>query len=457
MKYKNDISKNIFRGYDIRGIYPTEIDEDTAYTIGLGFGSYIKSIGKTTCVVGHDNRLSGEVLYNALKKGILETGIDVISIGLCTTPMYYYACIKLKVFSGVMVTASHNPKDDNGFKFAFDESGNCKGQEIQDFLAYILKGEFASGEGKVTEYDITPDYLELFRNNFDFGPRRVKAVIDPGNGTSGVIARKIYEMFPIDLEFINEESDGTFPNHHPDPCVEDNLEGLKKKVLETKADIGLGFDGDGDRMGMVSENAKFLPTDQFMTIVVRDIINKVDKKEFLCDVKCSKTFSDEVKKLGGKCITYRTGNSYTKAAVRDMDLPFGGELSGHVYFRDRWPGFDSGLYAGLRMIEILSNTTMTCEELLDGVNEYYSTEELKFKSSDDKKFLIVDKVKDYAESKNYEFLDIDGVKVLFDDGWALVRASNTGPNLTARFEANTTERLEELQNEFITLINQLNV
>ena len=248
MKYKNDINKNIFRGYDIRGVYPTEIDEDTAYTIGLGFGSYIKSIGKTTCVLGHDNRLSGGVLYNALKQGILETGIDIISIGLCTTPMYYYACIKLKVFSGVMVTASHNPKDDNGFKFAFDESGNCKGQEIQDFLEYILKGEFSRGEGKISEYDITEDYLELFRTNFNFGNRRVKAVIDPGNGTTGVIVRKIYEMFPIDLEFINEESDGTFPNHHPDPCVEDNLSQLKDKVLETHADIGLGFDGDCDRM-----------------------------------------------------------------------------------------------------------------------------------------------------------------------------------------------------------------
>ena len=230
-----------------------------------------------------------------------------------------------------------------------------------------------------------------------------------------------------------------------------------KQVLEIGADIGLGFDGDGDRMGMVSENAKFLPTDQFMTIVVRDIINKVDKKEFLCDVKCSKTFEDEVKKLGGKCVTYRTGNSYTKAAVRDMDLPFGGELSGHVYFRDRWPGFDSGLYAGLRMLEILSNTDKTCEELLDGVNEYYSTEELKFKSSDNTKFQIVDKIKEYALNKNYKILDIDGVKVLFDDGWALVRASNTGPNITARFEANTTERLEQLQDEFVTLINKLNI
>ena len=456
MKVKENINKNIFRGYDIRGIYPTELDVDTAYTVGLGFGSYIKSIGKTTCVVGHDNRLSSNDLYTALMKGITETGIDIISLGLCTTPMYYYACLKLKVYSGVMVTASHNPKDDNGFKFAFDESGNCKGQEIQDFLAYILKGEFSSGEGTIKDYDITDEYLTLFKENLHFGSRRVKVVLDPGNGTTSIIMKKLYSMFPIDIVCINDVSDGSFPNHHPDPCVEENLEQLKEKVLEENADIGLSFDGDGDRMGMVSNTAKFIPTDKYMIIVVRDIINKVSKKEFLCDVKCSKSFSDEVEKLGGKCITYRTGNSYTKAAVRDNDLPFGGELSGHVYFRDRWLGFDSGLYAGLRMLEILSHTDKNVEELLSGINEYYSTEELKFASNDDVKFEIVSKVGEYAKEKGYKFLDIDGIKVLFDDGWALVRASNTGPNLTARFEASSEERLESIQKEFTDLINELN-
>ena len=456
MKIKENINKNIFRGYDIRGIYPTELDVDTAYTVGLGFGSYIKSIGKTTCVVGHDNRLSSNDLYTALMKGITETGIDIISLGLCTTPMYYYACLKLKVYSGVMVTASHNPKDDNGFKFAFDESGNCKGQEIQDFLAYILKKEFSSGEGTIKDYDITDEYLTLFKENLHFGSRRVKVVLDSGNGTTSIIMKKLYSMFPIDIVCINDVSDGTFPNHHPDPCVEKNLEQLKKKVLEENADIGLSFDGDGDRMGMVSNTAKFIPTDKYMIIVVRDIINKVSKKEFLCDVKCSKSFSDEVEKLGGKCITYRTGNSYTKAAVRDNDLPFGGELSGHVYFRDRWLGFDSGLYAGLRMLEILSHTDKNVEELLSGINEYYSTEELKFASNDDVKFEIVSKVDEYAKEKGYKFLDIDGIKVLFDDGWALVRASNTGPNLTARFEASSEERLESIQKEFTNLINELN-
>ena len=456
MRIKENINTNIFRGYDIRGKVPTEIDMETAYTIGLGFGTYIKQLGKTTCVVGFDNRISGPELSSALMTGIKQTGIDIISLGLVTTPMYYYACIKLNVFSGVMVTASHNPKDENGFKFAFDESGNCKGQEIQDFLAFIQKGEFARGEGIIRRYDIRPDYIKLFKESLNFGDRRIKVVIDPGNGTTSIIAKELYEMFPIDVIAINDESDGTFPNHHPDPCVEDNLAQLKKKVAEVDADLGLGFDGDGDRLGIISKTGEFIPTDYYMVVIIRDIINKVHKKKFLYDVKCSKTLSDEIERLGGEGICYRTGNSYTKAAVRDNDLPFGGELSGHVYFRDRFPGFDSGLYAGLRLLEILSHTDKSLDELLEGINIYHSTDELKFKSTDDIKFEIVNKIEEYAKLKNYKYLNIDGVKVLFNDGWALVRASNTGPNITARFEAATDERLDEIQNEFVSLIERLN-
>ncbi len=456
MKIKKDIHKNIFRGYDIRGVYPEEIDADTAYTIGLGFGSYIQKFGKKICVLGHDNRLSSPTLYEALEKGIIETGVDVISLGLCTTPMYYYACIYLKVYSGIMVTASHNPKDDNGFKFAIDERGNCKGQEIQDFLEFILEGKFLSGEGRVTSYNIRDEYFELFKKSLSFGPRRVKVVIDPGNGTTSILAKELYEAFPIDVVAINDISDGTFPNHHPDPCVEANLSQLKAKVKEVGADVGLAFDGDGDRMGIVSSNGNFIPTDQYMILIIRNIINKVSKKEFLYDVKCSKALSDEIKKLGGKEICYRTGNSYTRAKVREEDLPFGGELSGHVYFRDRFPGFDSGLYAGLRLLEILSYTASSIEDLLAGISKYYSTEELKFKTKDELKFAIIDKVLEYARKKEYSYLDIDGVKVLFDDGWALVRASNTGPNITARFEAKTKERLDYIKEEFVSLIDEYN-
>lgn len=454
--YKENLDKNIFRGYDIRGIYPTTIDEDTVYTFGLGFGTHIQKLGFKKCVVGHDNRLSSPALYEALIEGIISTGVDVLSLGLCTTPMYYYACIKLGIPSGAMITASHNPKDDNGIKFAFDESGNCKGQEIQDFLQELLEGNFLTGEGNVEEYNIEPEYLELYRENLHFGSHRLKVVLDPANGTTSDFCRKIYSLYPMDLIVINEESDGHFPNHHPDPCVESNLQQLKKKVREEQADVGISFDGDGDRLGVVTGEGKYIPTDIYMILIIRDIIGKVANKKFLYDVKCSKSLSDEIEHLGGVGVCYRTGNSYTKAKVREDDLPFGGELSGHVYFRDRWPGFDSGMYAGLRLLEILSHTDKTIEELLEGINHYYATEEIKFTSSDDRKFSVVEQVKEYVTEKGYSYIDIDGVRVNFEDGWALVRCSNTGPNITARFEASTEKRLQELQGEFIPLIEKLN-
>ncbi len=457
MKLTNDINKYIFRGYDIRGVYPIDLNSDVAYTIGKSFGSYVKKMGKHRAVVGMDNRYSSEELKKSLVEGILGTGIDVVDLGLVTTPMYYYACIKLENPTGVMVTASHNPKDDNGFKIAFDERGNARGEMIEEFRDFTYKMNFASGTGKLFKYDIRNEYLELFKKSLSFGSRKIKVVIDPGNGTTSIIAKELYEMFPIDLEIINGESDSSFPNHHPDPCVEKNLEQLKKAVIDTKADLGLAFDGDGDRLGVVDEKGHYIATDKYMIIIIRDIINKVSKKEFLYDVKCSKSLSDEIEKLGATGICYRTGNSYTKAKVRDDNLPFGGELSGHVYFNDKWPGFDSGLYAGLRLLEILSKTDKRLSSLLDGINNYYSTEELKFPSSDEKKFLVVEKIKKYAENMGYNFINIDGVRVNFDYGWALVRASNTGPNITARFEADTLDKLKKIQEEFTLLINNYNV
>ena len=457
MKITSDINKYIFRGYDIRGVYPKDLHEDVAYTIGKAFGTYIKRFNQTKCVVGHDNRYSYPELTKALVTGILDTGMDVVYLDLVTTPMYYYAQIKLGLTAGMMVTASHNPKDDNGFKFSFDDRGNAKGEMIEEFRDFVFKQEFDDGLGTLSEYDIRKEYIELYKESLDFGDRRLKVVLDPGNGTTATILKDLYSEFPIDFEIICGESDPTFPNHHPDPCVEENLEMLKEKVLETKADIGLGFDGDGDRLGIVDEEGNFIATDKYMVMIIRDIIDKVEKKTFLYDVKCSKIVEDEVQKLGGNCICYRTGNSYTKAKVREEDLPFGGELSGHVYFRDRWPGFDSGLYAGLRILEILSKNNKKTSELLEGITNYYSTEELKFTSPDDVKAIVVDKIVKYCQDKGYDCNTIDGVRATFNDGWALVRYSNTGPNITARFEATSEERLEELKKEFIDLINEYNL
>lgn len=456
MEIINDINKHIFRGYDIRGVYPSDIDVDVAYTIGKSFGTYIKKFAKNKCVVGHDNRYSSSELTDALIKGILDTGIDVFNIGLVTTPMYYFACMSLDIPSGMMVTASHNPKDDNGFKFAFDERGNARGEMIEEFRDFTFAGKFDFGTGSLRNIDIKRQYIDFFKSSLDFGPRKVKAVLDLGNGTTSCVASELYSNFPVDVDIIFGESDSSFPNHHPDPCVEANLKDLKKKVKEYEADLGIGFDGDGDRIGIVDEKGRFIPTDKFMIIIIRNIIDLVDKKEFLYDVKCSKALSDEIEKLGAKGICYRTGNSYTKSKVLEDNIPFGGELSGHVYFNDKWPGFDSGLYAGLRLLEILSKTDKKLSELLDGINEYHSTEELKFVSTDDKKGEVVDKIKDYCKKKKYNIIDIDGVRANFEDGWALVRYSNTGPNITARFEAHTKERLDEISKEFTSLIEEYN-
>ncbi len=451
------LNKYVFRGYDIRGVYPSDIDSTFAYTLGKGFGSKIQDLGFNKCVIGRDNRLSSLELATSLIKGITSTGVDVIDLGLVTTPMYYYAAIKLDTYSGIMVTASHNPKDDNGFKMAYDKNGNIKGDTIEELYEYITKGEFREGSGLVSNYDIRNDYIELFKKSLDFGNRRLKVVIDPGNGTTSIIAEELYKMFPIDLEVICGDSDGTFPNHHPDPCVESNLVMLKEKVLETKADIGIAFDGDGDRLGIVDEKGNYIATDLYMIIMIRDMINKVSNKKFLYDVKCSKALEDEIVKLGGIPYCYRTGNSYTKSETARIDAPLGGELSGHVYFRDKFEGFDSGLYAGLRIVELLSNNDKKVSELLEGINKYYSTDEIKFTSPDEIKNTVVDKIAEYVKEKGYNYIDIDGIKVLFEDGWALIRVSNTGPNITVRFEASKEERLKEIEEEFVSLINKYNV
>lgn len=451
-----NLDRNIFREYDLRGVYPTMINESVAEIVGEGFGSYIQEIGKHKCVIGYDNRLSSKGLHDALVAGILKTGVDVISLGLVTTPMFSYALLHLEIPSGIMITASHNPKDDNGFKISFDESGNAKGKEIQDFYRYILKGKFFQGEGIYSTENIKEDYISLMKKSISMGQRRIRVVLDPGNGTTSIIAKEIYEAFPIEVIMMNDCSDGNFPNHHPDPSVEVNLEELKKRVLLENADLGIAFDGDGDRLGVVDEMGRHIPIDQYMIIMIRSMIEQVRHKAFLYDVKCSKALDDEIQKLGATPICYRTGASYTKAKVRELDLPFGGEFSGHVYFRDRFLGFDSGIYAGLRLVEILSYKEEPLSHLLDGVSIYYSTEELKFSFSDEEKFEVVSRVLDYASSKGYKINNIDGVRVEFNDGWALVRASNTGPNVTARFEGKTKERLQAIKEEFTSIIENNN-
>lgn len=450
------VNENIFREYDIRGIYGDDLDASVAYTIGRSFGSYIQHMGQKEVLVGNDNRESSPLLSNSLIKGLIESGVHVIYLGLVTTPMYYYAKKTNNIMCGIMITASHNPREYNGFKISFSHIGNAYGDAIRQFRDYTNNGNFISGNGSITTLNIKEEYLNYIKSSINLGNRKIKVVYDCGNGTGSVIVKDILDMFDnIEYELLYCDSDPTFPNHHPDPCVHANLTDLSNKVKELGYDIGIGIDGDADRCGIVDNNGNIISADLYMTIMYRYLNNNLKNRKALFDVKCSKILIDELEKLNIEPVMYRTGASYTNMMMQEGNFDFGGEYSGHLFFRDKFLGFDDGIYAGLRMVELLSNTDKLCSELLEGTNKYYSTEELKFKTTDELKFTIVDKVKEYCISKNYNIIDVDGVRITFDNSWALVRCSNTGPNITVRFEAKTEERLSEIQKEFEDLLNKL--
>ena len=449
------LNRNIFREYDIRGIYNEDIDGETAYLIGKAFATKLTELKIKTTVVACDNRISSPILLKNMVNGIADCGINVKCLGLATTPMCYFAANYYDVNSSMMITASHNPKEYNGFKFSYNGVHNAYGRKVREIYHIIKSNNFSKGDGVIEFVNIEDAYIKLVLDKLKFGNRRIKVVYDCGNGTASIIADKIFEKLEnVDSIGIFNESDGNFPNHHPDPCVEENLTALKKKVLEEKADLGIGYDGDADRVGFVDEKGNMIDIDKFLIIMWKNLYDKVDKKECLFDVKCSKSLEDELIKLGVKPIEYRTGNSYTRAASARGNYPLSGELSGHVYFRDKWPGYDDGIYVGMRLIEMLSNTDKPLSSFLENINKYYSTPEIKVPVKDEEKFDIVKKIEEYAKVKNYNYITIDGVKVKFDDGFALVRASNTGPNITMRFEATTKERLDSIKAEFSNELNK---
>lgn len=448
------INQTIFRAYDIRGIYEEQITDETAYILGKSFGSYVKLRGKTEVLVGYDNRLSSPVLADNLIKGLLESGVDVTSLGLVTTPMYYFARQHLNKWAAVMITASHNPSNHNGFKISFDENGNAAGEEIIAFRDFTNKGEFSTGEGKLSTYDIKDEYVNLIVNNLKIN-KNIKAVFDCGNGTVSVIIKEILDKLNVTYDLLYCDSDPTFPNHHPDPSVSENLVDIQKRVVELGYDIGIALDADGDRVRIIDEKGNIINSDVFMIVMYRYLNNNLKVRKALYDVKCSKALVDELEKLGLEQIMYRTGNSYMYRKMHEENLEFAGEYSGHMWFGDRFYGFDDGLYAGLRMIEVLSNTDKKMSELYNDINVYYSTDELKINTTEENKYKIVEEVKKYAIGKNYKYNDIDGIRVEFSDGWALIRYSNTGPVISARFEANSNERLKEITDEFMVIINKM--
>lgn len=449
------VNKLMFREYDIRGIYGEDIDEEISYLIGRAFASKLTKLGLNKTVLAHDNRLSSPVIKENLLKGLIDSGITVYDLGLASTPMCYFATNYYNVNTSMMITASHNPKEYNGFKFSYNGIHNAFGDQVREIYDIIERKDFVDGQGKVIPKDIRSEYIKLLTSNIKLGKRKIKVVYDCGNGTTSIIADDIFKQLNVEAIPLYNISDGSFPNHHPDPCVEENNRDLKEMVIKNKADLGVGFDGDGDRVGVIDEKGNMIDIDKYMIIMWRYLYDKVNKKEGFFDVKCTKALEDELIKLGVKPIETRTGNSYTRKISHDGNYPLGGELSGHVYYRDKFPGYDDGIYAGLRIVERLSHTNEKLSELLNGINKYYSTKELKIQVEDSEKFKIIDKVKEYAISKNYNIVTLDGVKVKFNDGFALVRASNTGPNITMRYEGNTKIRLKEIEDEFNNIVEKI--
>ena len=449
------VNKLMFREYDIRGIYGEDIDEEVSYLIGRAFASKLTKLGLNKTVLAHDNRLSSPVIKENLLKGLVDSGIIVYDLGLASTPMCYFATNYYNVNTSMMITASHNPKEYNGFKFSYNGIHNAFGDQVREIYDIIEKKDFVDGQGKVIPKDIRSEYIKLLTSNIKLGKRKIKVVYDCGNGTTSIIADDIFKQLNVEAIPLYNISDGSFPNHHPDPCVEENNRDLKEMVIKNKADLGVGFDGDGDRVGVIDEKGNMIDIDKYMIIMWRYLYDKVNKKEGFFDVKCTKALEDELIKLGVKPVETRTGNSYTRKISHDGNYPLGGELSGHVYYRDKFPGYDDGIYAGIRIVERLSHTNEKLSELLNGINKYYSTKELKIQVEDTEKFKIIDKVKEYAISKNYNIVTLDGVKVKFDDGFALVRASNTGPNITMRYEGSTKIRLKEIEDEFNNVVDKI--
>lgn len=451
------INVEIFRAYDVRGTYPTTINEDIAFKIGKSYGSYLQEkYNKDTCIVSRDNRISSETLTQSLIKGITASGCNIINYGFTTTPMNYYGRY-LNQMPGIMVTASHNPKDDNGFKFSFDGMINARGEMIEDFKNYTLAGNFKNGMGKITNSSITDKYLEYLKYSLKFGKNKRKIVIDCGNGATSFIARKVFDNTFCTPIYLNEIPDGNFPAHHPDPAVKENMQELQKAVKDNKADFGVAYDGDGDRIGIVMDNGELLPIEYFMILCIKDMFPNVANKSFLYDIKCSKSVEDMVKVMGGTPICARTGASYTQYQTHKENLPFGAEYSGHVYFRDRDADCGSAIYATLRFLEIMSKSSERLSKMVKDFPKYETTEEIRIPSDDEIKFGVIEKIKEYAKNNNYPINDIDGVRITYTNGWVLARASNTGPNITFRAEATSNEGLMNLQNIYIPMIDKYNV
>ena len=436
------INPQIFREYDIRGVVDKDLTPDIVKTLGQGFGTHMVRLGRRELVVGRDGRLSSKTFKEALVEGLISTGCHVIDIGLCPTPVYYFSIFHLDKDGGMMVTGSHNPPEFNGFKVSVGKS-TIFGEEIQNLRRLIEKGEFVVGKGYVSNEEISRPYQDYFKKNIHI-EKKMRVVIDAGNGTGGVVAGPLLRDLGCEVEELYCEVDGRFPNHFPDPTIPGNLKDLIDRVKKNQADAGIGYDGDADRIGVVDDQGNIIWGDQLMILFSREILKYKKGAVFVAEVKCSQNLFNDIEKNGGKAIMWRTGHSLIKEKMKEERAALGGEMSGHIFFADRYFGYDDAIYASCRLIELLSKTDRKLSTLLSDVPKTFITPEIRVDCADEIKFKAVEKVKEELR-KDYPVIDVDGARVKFEDGWGLVRASNTQPALVLRFEALTQDRLTEIR------------
>ena len=439
------LKPTIFREYDIRGIADKELLDAGIVDLGRAIGTYLQRHNGPKVNLGRDCRLSSDRLRNALMQGLKASGCQVTDIGVVPTPVLYYSAVHLKADGAVMITGSHNPADYNGFKVVAGPT-TIHGEQIQEVRRIMETGDYLSGPGTETTADVVTPYVDEIASKFQF-PRRVKAVFDAGNGTAGPVMRRLLAKLNCEAVELFFEMDGRFPNHHPDPTVPDNLAQLIDAVKLHKADAGIAFDGDSDRIGAVDEKGQVLYGDQLMIIYSREILSRKPGAAIIGEVKCSQSLYDDIAKHGGRGVMWKTGHSLIKAKMKEEHAELAGEMSGHMFFADRYYGFDDALYAACRLLEIVANSAAPLSAQLADVPVTVTTPEIRVDCPDEVKFEVVSQVAAKFRAE-YPVIDVDGVRVLFGGGWGLVRASNTQPVLVLRFEARTPERLEAIRAEF---------
>ena len=439
-----DINPSIFREYDIRGIVGQDLDEDVVRTLGRAIGTYFLGRGKRDVALGRDCRISSPSFGEALSAGLLATGCNVIDLGVVPTPLLYFSIFYKKFEAGVMITGSHNPPEHNGFKMMAGEE-TLSGSDIQDIRNIITGGKYAEGRGVRRSCELVPEYLDYILADMKLA-RKLKVVVDAGNGTGGVVAGPLFRRLGCEVIELYCDMDGRFPNHHADPTLPEAMRDLQRTVLETGADLGIGFDGDADRVGVVDDKGKIIWGDQLMVVFARDLLPSHPGAAVISEVKASKVLYDEIARLGGRPVMWKAGHSLIKKKIREEKALFAGEMSGHLFFADRWFGFDDAIYSSARLLEILSKTPRKISEILSDLPKTFTTPEIRVYASDEVKFRIADEVRKEL-AKTHPVIDIDGVRALFPKGWGLVRPSNTQALLVLRFEGETEADLEAIQKE----------